>query len=93
MVRREKVAQLAQEVFRLHAFVSAISGSGSRALFMDRVTAHRLTRGQPEPGGPPHADQGGALYRASDGCACLLHKSAAPAERFVRLLYGMVAVA
>ena len=82
----EKVAQLAQEVFRLHAFVSAISGSVSRALFVDRVTAHRLTRGQPE----DHRTLiKGALHRASGGCACLLHKSAAPAERFVRLEFRM----
>ena len=82
----EKVAQLAQEVFRLHAFVSAISQNVSRALFVDRVTAHRLTRGQPE----DHRTLiKGALHRASGGCACLLHKSAAPAERFVRLEFRM----
>ncbi len=82
----EKVAQLAQEVFRLHAFVSAISQNVSRALFVDRVTAHRLTRGQPE----DHRTLiKGAMHRASGGCACLLHKSAAPAERFVRLEFRL----
>lgn len=82
----EKVAQLAQEVFRLHAFVSAIAQNVSRALFVDRVTAHRLTRGQPE---DHRTLVKAALHRASGGCACLLHKSAAPAERFVRLEFRM----
>jgi len=82
----EKVAQLAQEVFRLHAFVSAISQDVSRALFVDRVTAHRLERGPPE----DHRTLiKGALHRASGGCACLLHKSAAPTARFVRLEFRM----
>ena len=42
----EAIGILAQDVFRLHAFVSAISATTSRALFIDRVTGHRLERGE-----------------------------------------------
>ena len=57
----EAVAVLAQDVFRLHAFVSATSADVSRALFVDRVTAHR----QAERGDryTPDADQGSSALR------------------------------
>ncbi len=78
----EAVAQLAQDVFRLHAFVSAISPNVSRALYMDRVTGHRLARGE------VHQHRTlvkGVLHRASGGCACHLHRDAVAAEKFSRL--------
>ena len=82
----EAVALLAQEVFRLHVFVSAISAQVSRSLFVDRVTLHRLTKG-------PITDHRtlikAALHRASGGCACHLHRDTAPVERFRRLEFRM----
>ena len=80
------VALLAQDVFRVHALLSATSQQTSRALFLDRVTAHRLTRGQPE----DHRTLiKGALHRASGGCACLVHRDKAPDEPFKRLEFRM----
>lgn len=82
----EAVAVLAQDVFRLHALVSATSANVSRALFTDRVTAHR------QESGAPHTHRTlikGALHRASGGCACRLHRDAAPATVFRRLEFRL----
>jgi hypothetical protein len=78
----EAVAKLAQDVFRLHAFVSSTSLSLSRALFMDRATAHRMDSGAPS---THRTLVKGILHRWSGGCACRLHRSKAPAEEFQRL--------
>jgi hypothetical protein len=78
----EALAKLAQDVFRLHAFVSSTSLSLSRALFVDRATAHRMDSGAPS----THRTLiKGILHRWSGGCACRLHRSKAPAEAFQRL--------
>ena len=78
----EAVATVAQDVFRLHVLVSSTSVRLSRALFLDRVTAHRLNSGAPD----THKTLvKGILHRTSGGCACTLHRSAAPAEKFQRL--------
>lgn len=82
----EAIALLAQDVFRLHAFVSAISVDVSRALYVDRVTAHRLTRGQ------VHEHRTlikATLHRASGGCACHRHGVVPPTEPFHRLEFRM----
>ncbi|MBD38795.1 MAG: hypothetical protein CMB11_00220 [Euryarchaeota archaeon] len=78
----EAVAKLAQDVFRLHAFVSSTSLSLSRALFIDRATAHRMDSGAPS---THRTLVKGILHRWSGGCACRLHRSKAPAEEFQRL--------
>jgi len=78
----EAVAKLAQDVFRLHAFVSSTSLSLSRALFIDRATAHRMDSGAPS---THRTLVKGILHRWSGGCACGLHRSKAPAEDFQRL--------
>ncbi len=78
----EAVAKLAQDVFRLHAFVSSTSPNLSRALFMDRATAHRMNSGAPS---THRTLVKGILHRWSGGCACRLHRSKAPAEEFQRL--------
>jgi hypothetical protein len=82
----EAVALLAQDVFRLHAFVSAISPDVSRALYVDRVTGHRLERGE------VHEHRTlikASLHRASGGCACHRHGIAPPTEAFHRLEFRM----
>lgn len=78
----EALAKLAQDVFRLHALVSSTSLSLSRALFMDRATAHRMDSGAPS---THRTLVKGILHRWSGGCACQLHRSKAPAEEFQRL--------
>ena len=78
----EACAVVAQDVFRLHALVSATSQDISRALFVDRVTAHRVE------GGPVDTHRTllkAVLHRASGGCACALHKATPPAQKFQRL--------
>ena len=78
----EAIGILAQDVFRLHAFVSAISAGTSRALFIDRVTGHRLERGE------VHEHRTlvkASLHRWSGGCACRAHGIAPPTEPFHRL--------
>jgi hypothetical protein len=78
----EAVAVLAQDVFRLHALVSSTSLTVSKAIFIDRVTAHRMD------GGPIDTHRTlvkGILHRASGGCACALHHPKASADRFQRL--------
>ena len=78
----EAVALLAQDVFRLHAFLSAISLDVSRALYVDRVTGHRLERGE------RHEHRTlikASLHRASGGCACCRHGITPPTEPFHRL--------
>jgi hypothetical protein len=82
----EAIGILAQDVFRLHAFVSAISANTSRALFIDRVTGHRLTRGE------IHEHRTlikASLHRWSGGCACRAHGTTPPAEQFQRLEFRM----
>lgn len=80
------VAVLAQDVFRLHAFVSATSASVSRALFVDRATAHRQESGTWD----THRTLIKAtLHRASGGCACRLHRDSVPASKFQRLEFRM----
>jgi hypothetical protein len=82
----EAVAVLAQDVFRLHAFLSAISVDVSRALYVDRVTGHRMTRGQ------VHEHRTlikATLHRASGGCACRRHGVSPPTEAFRRLEFRM----
>lgn len=78
----EGVAVLAQDVFRLHTIASSTSLSVSRALFIDRVTAHRMNSG---PIDTHRTLVKGTLHRASGGCACALHRSKPPAEKFQRL--------
>lgn len=78
----EAVALVAQDVFRLHVLVSSTSLQLSRALFLDRVTAHRFNEG---PIDTHKTLVKGILHRTSGGCACLLHRPAAPAEKFQRL--------
>ena len=78
----EAIALLAQDVFRLHAFLSAISLDVSRALYVDRVTGHRLERGE------RHEHRTlikASLHRASGGCACCRHGITPPTEPFHRL--------
>lgn len=78
----EAIALLAQDVFRLHAFVSAISPDVSRALYVDRVTGHRLERGE------VHEHRTlikTSLHRASGGCACRRHGITPPTQAFHRL--------
>ena len=81
------VALLAQDVFRVHALLSATSQQTSRALFLDRVTAHRMDRDSDI--NKHHTLIKGALHRASGGCACLLHRDKAPDEAFKRLEFRM----
>ena len=78
----EAVALLAQDVFRLHTIASSTSLTVSRALFIDRVTAHRMDSGTIE---THRTLVKGILHRASGGCACALHRSKSPAEKFQRL--------
>lgn len=78
----EACAVVAQDVFRLHAFVSATSQQISRALFVDRVTAHRVEQGPPD---QHHTLIKTLLHRASGGCACGLHRTTLPTQKFVRL--------
>ena len=78
----EAVAVLAQDVFRLHALVSSTSLAISRALFLDRVTAHRMDAGAI---GTHRTLIKGIFHRASGGCACTLHRSKAPTAAFKRL--------
>lgn len=78
----EAVAVLAQDVFRLHALVSSTSLTVSRALFLDRATAHRMNAGAI---GTHRTLVKGIFHRASGGCACTLHRSKAPAAAFKRL--------
>ncbi len=78
----EAIAVLAQDVFRLHALVSSTSLNLSRALFLDRVTAHRMDAGAID---THRTLVKGILHRASGGCACTLHRSKAPAAAFKRL--------
>ena len=78
----EAVAVLAQDVFRLHALVSSTSLTVSRALFLDRATAHRMDAGAI---GTHRTLIKGIFHRASGGCACTLHRSKAPAAAFKRL--------
>lgn len=78
----EAVAKLAQDVFRLHALVSSTSLSLSRALFVDRATAHRIDSGAPS---THRTLVKGILHRWSGACACGLHRPKAPAEEFQRL--------
>lgn len=82
----EAVGILAQDVFRLHAFVSAISTTTSRALFIDRVTGHRLERGE------THEHRTlikASMHRWSGGCACRAHGIEPPTEKFQRLEFRM----
>jgi len=78
----EVLAKLAQDVFRMHAFVSSTSLSLSRALFVDRATAHRMDSGVQS---THRTLVKGTLHRWSGGCACGLHRSKAPTEDFQRL--------
>ena len=79
----EAVALLAQDVFRLHALISATSQNISRALFVDRVTAHRIDGGSLE----THRTLiKTVLHRASGGCACGLHRQLTPAQPFKHLV-------
>lgn len=78
----EALAKLAQDVFRLHSLVSSTSLTLARALFMDRATAHRMDSGALD---THRTLVKGILHRWSGGCACRLHRSAAPAEQFQRL--------
>ena len=78
----EAVAVLAQDVFRLHALVSSTSLTVSRALFLDRATAHRMDAGAID---THRTLVKGIFHRASGGCACTLHRSKAPAAAFKRL--------
>lgn len=82
----EAVALLAQDVFRLHAVVSATAKHFSRALYFDCVTAHRIENG---PITEHHTLVKGSLHRASGGCVCGLHRSSAPKEPFRRLEFRM----
>jgi len=82
----EAVALLAQDVFRLHAVVSATAKNLSRALYFDCVTAHRIENG---PITEHHTLIKGTLHRASGGCVCCLHRSSAPKEPFKRLEFRM----
>jgi hypothetical protein len=78
----EAMALLAQDIFRMHAFVSAISPNVSRALYVDRATAHRLERGDVY----QHRTLiKGVLHRASGACACHLHRDAVTADKFQHL--------
>ena len=79
----EACAIVAQDVFRLHALVSATSQHTSRALFVDRVTAHRIENGPPD---THYTLIKTCLHRASGGCACGLHRSAPPQQPFLRLV-------
>ena len=82
----EAIGILAQDVFRLHAFVSAISATTSRALFIDRVTGHRLERGEVH----EHSTLiKASMHRWSGGCACGAHGIAPPPEPFQRLEFRM----
>ena len=83
----EAVALLAQDVFRLHALVSATSPDISRAFFIDRVTGHRVTD-LPDIN-THHTLIKGSLHKASGGCACKLHRDKAPSEPFQRLEFRM----
>ena len=69
----EQLAQLAQDAFRLHVLASASSARVSRALYVDRATAHRVEtrsrRGVPETRTLIKA----TLHAASGGCVCHLH--------------------
>ena len=78
----EACALVAQDVFRLHALVSATSQPVSRALYVDRVTAHRMTTG------PVHTHRTllkTLLHGASGGCVCGLHRSTPTEKAFKRL--------
>lgn len=69
----EFMAQVAQDVFRLHVLTSASSETVSRALCVDRVTGHR------NEGPNVKCDEiktviKVALHSASGGCICHLHQ-------------------
>lgn len=82
----EAIARLAQDVFRMHVFVSAISVQVSRSIFIDRVTAHRLEKGNVD----THRTLiKGNLHRASGGCACGVHAKKSPGSEFRRLEFCM----
>ena len=82
----EACAVVAQDVFRLHALVSATSQNISRALFVDRVTAHRIDGGSLE----THRTLIKTVFhRASGGCACGLHRLMTPAQPFKHLVMRM----
>ena len=82
----EAVARVAQDVFRMHTFVSSISTQVSRSVFIDRVTAHRLEKGSVD----THRTLiKGNLHRVSGGCACGVHGRKPPAAGFKRLEFCM----
>ena len=82
----EAIARLAQDVFRMHVFVSSISTEVSRSIFVDRVTAHRLEKGNVD----AHRTLiKGNLHRASGGCACGVHGRRSPGSEFRRLEFCM----
>ena len=82
----EAVARVAQDVFRMHAFVSSISTQVSRSVFVDRVTAHRLEKGSVD----THRTLiKGNLHRVSGGCACGVHGRKPPETGFKRLEFCM----
>lgn len=78
----EACALVAQDVFRLHALVSATSQPVSRALYVDRVTAHRMTAG---PINTHRTLIKTIFHRACGGCVCGLHRSSEPEKPFKRL--------
>jgi hypothetical protein len=78
----EAIARVAQDVFRAHVIVSAISTQVSRSIFIDRVTAHRLETG---PIDTHRTLIKGSLHRVSGGCACGVHGKSAPNAPFKRL--------
>lgn len=82
----EAVAVIAQDVFRIHALISSTSSNVSRALFIDRVTAHRMESGTLD---THRTLVKGILHRASGGCACSLHRENPPTSRFQRLEFRM----
>lgn len=78
----EACALVAQDVFRLHVLASATSQPVSRALYVDRVTAHRMASG------PIHTHRTllkTIFHRASGGCVCGLHRSSPVEKTFKRL--------
>ena len=78
----ELMAQVAQDVFRLHVLASASSADISRALFVDRVTAHRIDGPNVEYDNVMTVIKA-ILHKASGGCICHLHhkKSTTPFRR------------
>mgnify|MGYP001173657950 FL=1 len=79
----EACAVVAQDVFRLHALISATSQHISRMIFVDRVTAHRIDGGSFD----THRTLiKVVLHRASGGCACGLHRPLTPTQAFKHLV-------